>query len=140
MSYLHRVRLAFAGTFQADVSTVNNDVRNYRRPHPASPPHGLQNPTGSGAFRLIDCKVTGVGYEDGSWTDKDPVVGMRIAGAAGRTSAKLVDLDPQWQMASTPWGLEVRLTDGEEPAFFAGRYQPHAFRDLWLTRTVGQRN
>lgn len=29
MSYLNRLRLAFTGSFQADVSTVNNDVRHY---------------------------------------------------------------------------------------------------------------
>jgi hypothetical protein len=48
MSYLNVVRLAFAGTFQADVSTVNNDVRHfdnasfepaYQRPFLAEPLH-----------------------------------------------------------------------------------------------------
>ena len=29
MSYLNKLRLVFAGDFQADVSTVNNDVRHY---------------------------------------------------------------------------------------------------------------
>jgi hypothetical protein len=33
--------------------------------------NGWWNPTGSGAFRLIDCRVTDVWYEDGSFTD-DP--------------------------------------------------------------------
>lgn len=37
MSYLNAVRLHFSGSFQADVSTVNNDVRhfdvaNFQRP------------------------------------------------------------------------------------------------------------
>ncbi|WP_437294485.1 hypothetical protein [Sorangium sp. So ce426] len=29
MSFLNRIRLAFSGTFQADVSTVNNDVGHF---------------------------------------------------------------------------------------------------------------
>ena len=29
MSYLNNVRLIFSGTFQADISTVNNDVRHF---------------------------------------------------------------------------------------------------------------
>ncbi len=29
MSYLGNLRLVFSGDFQADVSTVNNDVRHY---------------------------------------------------------------------------------------------------------------
>ncbi|HEX5749928.1 MAG TPA: hypothetical protein VFZ09_27100 [Archangium sp.] len=152
MSFLHRVRLVFSGTFQADVSTVNNDVRHFDNAtfepsfqefQSKSGLNGWWNPTGSGAFRLLDCRVTGVWYEDGSFTDdpkRDPVIGMLIGGSTERTSGKLVDIDPQWQLASAPWGLEVRLTDGKVPAFFGGRYQPHAFRDLWFMRTQGQAN
>lgn len=148
MSFLNRVRLSFAGTFQADVSTVNNDVRHYDnatfRPsyqdlQRGPVLNGWWNPEGSGAFRLIDCRVTGVWYEDGSSTtdsEQDPAVGMWIGGSSGRTAGKLVDIDPQWQLASAPWGLEVRLTDGQTDAF-AGRYRTAAFRDLWFSRLAG---
>ncbi|ALG74955.1 hypothetical protein VY88_25670 [Azospirillum thiophilum] len=153
MSFLNPVRLVFSGIFQADVSTVNNDVRHYDNdtfepayqefqkslPNGAAVANGWWNPTGSGAFRLIDCRVTGLGFADGSFVegpDADPVLGMLIGGSTDRTSGKLVDLDPQWQMASTPWGLDVRLTDGRTPAFFGGRYQPNPFRDLWFNRNV----
>lgn len=148
MSYLNVVRLAFAGTFQADVSTVNNDVRHFDNAsfQPAyqdlqSPPslNGWWNPDGSGAFRLIDCRVTRVWYADGTTSADpatDPAVGMWIGGSAGRTSGKLVDIDPQWQLASAPWGLEMRLTDGEVD-LFGGRYRPAAFRDLWFSRLTG---
>lgn len=153
MSFLNPVRLVFSGIFQADVSTVNNDVRHYdsesfessyqefqqKLPSGATVANGWWNPTGSGAFRLIDCKVVGLGFADGSFVDTpgaDAALGMLIGGSTDRTSGKLVDLDPQWQMASAPWGLDVRLTDGKTPTFFGGRYQPNPFRDLWFNRNL----
>ena len=63
---------------------------------------------------MIDCRVSSVCYKDGtSQSDptKDPVIGMLIGGSNTRVSGKLVDLDPQWQMASQIWGLEVNLTN-----------------------------
>jgi hypothetical protein len=70
MSYLGLPRLSFAGLFEADVNTVNNDVRNYdtstfeprfQTPQEVLPDgkgtiyNGWWNPDGSNAFRLIDC-------------------------------------------------------------------------------------
>ncbi|CAO3440184.1 hypothetical protein [Azospirillum endophyticum] len=157
MSFLNPVRLVFSGIFQADVSTVNNDVRHYDSesfipvyqdfmktlPNGETAYNGWWNPTGSGAFHLIDCKVVGLGFANGSFVDTpgaDAALGMLIGGSTDRTSGKLVDLDPQWQSASTPWGLDVRLTDGKTPAFFGGRYQPNPFRDLWFTRNIKANN
>lgn len=152
MSFLNPVRLVFSGTFQADVSTVNNDVRHYDNAtfepsyqefQTKVSDNGWWNPTGSGAFRLIDCRVVGLGFEDGSFTNEpgaDPAMGLLIGGSNSRTSGKLVDIDPQWQLASQPWGLDVRLTNGTVPAFFGGRFQPNAFRDLWFSRSIGQSN
>jgi len=146
MSYLHPVRLAFAGLFQADMSTVNNDVRHYDNAsfepvfqdlQKGPSWNGWWNPNGSGAFRFVGCKVTAVWYGDGTSTSdpaEDPVVGMTITGADARTAGKLVDIDPQWQLASAPWGLKVRLTDGNGPDVFSGSYLPNAFRDLWFSR------
>ena len=114
MSYLNSLRLVFSGTFQADVSTVNNDVRHfdnasfepsYQEFNRGDDWNGWWNPTGSGAFRLIDCRVVGLGFEDGTFTGDpgaDPVMGMLIGGSNSRTSGKLVDIDPQWQLASEP--------------------------------------
>jgi hypothetical protein len=148
MSFLNNVRLVFSGRFQADVSTVNNDVRHFDNAtfEPAfqefqtkEAENGWWNPTGSGAFRLLDCKVVAVHYADGTSATSaraDPALGMRIAGSDDRTSGKIVDIDPQWQLASALWGLEVRLTDGNESGFFAGHYRPHAFRDLWFGRML----
>ena len=150
MSFLNPVRLAFAGTFQADVSTVNNDVRHYdnaafqpvfqdlQEPNTLN---GWWNPEGSGAFRLIDCRVTGLWYSDGtsaSTPSDDHIIGTWIGGSSRRTSGKIVDIDPQWQLASALWGLQVRLTAADGTEFMSGRYKPHPFRDLWFSRTVGQ--
>jgi hypothetical protein len=146
MSFLHPVRLAFAGRFQADVSTVNNDVRHYDRAtfepvfqqlQEGDELNGWWNPTGSGGFRLVGCRVTGAWYADGSATTDpamDPVIGTWITGAPDRAAAQLVDLDPQWQLASAPWGLAIRASDAQGAPFFSGEYKAHPFRDLWFGR------
>lgn len=113
MSTLDLPRLVFSGDFQADVSTVNNDVRHYdpkkfedrfQQPQTGLSSDGWWNPSGSGAFRLIDCTVRGVTYRDGSvpvpGSADHASSGLRITGTTTRVSGKLVDLDPQWQMAS----------------------------------------
>jgi hypothetical protein len=147
MSFLNNTRLVFSGSFQADVSTVNNDVRHFdnalweQRFQDFQKPDGTEdgwwNPVGTGAFRLIGCRITSVHYRDGtsaSSAAQDPAVGLMVAGANDRVAAKLVDLDPQWQQASEIWGLEVRLAAGQEPPLVQGRFLPSAFRDLTFTR------
>jgi len=92
---------------------------------------------GSGAFRLIGCRITSVHYKDGTSTDnpgRDPAVGALIGGANERVAAKLVDLDPQWQMASQIWGLEIRLSAGSDPPLAYGKFVTSAFRDLTFKR------
>ena len=103
MSYLAIPRMHFSGYFQADVSTVNNDVRHfdsskfqphYQLPETKERKNGWWNPEGTGAFRLVECKVTG-GNLDGRLLSKpedDPAIGMTLAGADGRVCGKLVDL------------------------------------------------
>jgi hypothetical protein len=147
MSYLNNTRLVFHGTFQADVSTVNNDVRHYSNAQweprfqdfqkPDGTEDGWWNPIGSGAFRLIGCRVSSAHYKDGTNTTsaaQDSAVGLMIGGANERVAAKLVDLDPQWQLASQIWGLEVRLSAGSEPPLAHGRFFHSAFRDLTFKR------
>ncbi|MDZ5646026.1 hypothetical protein [Nitrospirillum sp. BR 11828] len=152
MSYLNATRLVFSGRFQADPSTVNNDVRHYDSasflPEYQEYGHdgkaeGWWNPSGSGAFRLIDCVVRGVHYADGSSTDDpsvDPIVGMAVLDSNTRTSGKIVDIDPQWQLASQLWGLVVRLAKVDATGattLVGGKYAPNPFRDLWFTRVSG---
>ncbi len=132
MSYLDPIRLHFSGRFQADPSTVNNLTDNYD-PSTFDPANGLWNPTGSGAWRLVDCSVTRVCYSDGTSSVSatgDSAVGLRVIGANERVAGKLVDLDPQQQMVSQIWGLVVRLTNGTSD-LAKGPFQVAAFSDLW---------
>jgi hypothetical protein len=150
MSYLNAVRLVFSGQFQADPSTVNNDVRHFDNAafEPQWQDYGMDagwwNPDGSGAFRLINCVVRAVHYADGTSTDKpseDPVVGLAVLNANSRSSGKIVDLDPQWQLASQIWGMQVRLAEIRDNAtvtYVGGEFLVHPFRDLWFSRVSGK--
>jgi hypothetical protein len=134
MSYLSGPRLHFAGRFKADVSTVNNDVDNFN----TNQPDGEWNPGGSGTWQLIGCKVSGAVSANGSFARTaadDPIVGLAMTDAAPQR-AKIVDLDPQQQMVSQIWGLQLSLVNaGGDPAF-AGKFEVAAFSDLW-NRTPG---
>ncbi len=99
MSYQNHLRLVFAGDFQSDVSTINNDVRHFDNAtfeqrfqdfQSQTAWNGWWNPIGSGAFRLINCKIKSVGV-NGEITD-DPAVGLFIDGSNNRVGGKMVDL------------------------------------------------
>ena len=144
VTYLDGPRITFAGDFQADVSTVNNDVRHYdaatwqdrfAEPQTTTALNGWWNPTGSGAFRLVDCSVTGGvvgGVEPAAPTD--PALTARVADSADRNSGKMVDLDPQWQMASCIWGLVVRVVGQDGTELLRGELEPVPFRDIFFRR------
>ena len=149
MSYLGLPRLSFAGLFEADVNTVNNDVRNYdastfeprfQTPQEVLPDgkgtiyNGWWNPDGSNAFRLIDCSVTGGAGPDGA-AGGDRALALRLVAQYDRTAAKIVDLDPQFQFASALWGLRIALTDGKETLFSAALL-PTSFRDIYFGRLI----
>jgi hypothetical protein len=147
VSYLSSPRIHFAGRFQADTSTINNDVRHYdtqrfcddfQKPMEVMEGqiivyNGYWNPDGSGAWRLLGCKVTAA-VLDGCVFDRpemDPVVGLQVGGSNDRVAAKLVDLDPQQQMVSQIWGLSVRLEDACGIPAFSGEFEVTAFSDIW---------
>jgi hypothetical protein len=135
MSYLDGPRITFTGRFFGDVSTVNNDRASFQpSPQPPNPPPGRNwNPGGSATFDFLNCRVVGSeGASGAPMSVDDPARGLAIVGAADRSSAKLVDLDPDWQRSSQLWGLAVRLVDpatGEE--LLSGSFRVAAFRDLW---------
>src|ERR1044071_716814 len=88
MSYLGPLRLHFHGRFQADPSTVNNDIRHYnnatfeprfQEPKDGELANGWWNPDGMANFRLVGCRVSMVSYADGKTSKRDPVVGMSIS-------------------------------------------------------------
>lgn len=136
MSYLDGPRVSFTGRFFGDVPTSNNDKRSYQ---PSQAPIPAWNPGGGGTFDFLDCRVSGgEGASGAPMAAGDPVRGLSVVGAANRSSAKLVDLDPDWQNSSQIWGLVVRLVDpasGEE--VLSGSFRVAAFRDLWV-RQIAQ--
>jgi len=156
MSYLYTPRLVFAGQFQADVSTVNNDPEhfdsrtfqtNYELLQTGNSANGWWNPRGTGAWRFFGAKVQQVYYRDGTSSDDpnvDPVVGAAINGSDVRVEGKLVDLDPMQQMVSEIWGFQIvlqRFTPGgvgAPPLGFRGDFEVAAFADIWNRFPPGQ--
>ena len=145
MSYLNFPRLTFSGQFQADVSTVNNDTRHFdndtfeadfQKFPEKNQLNGWWNPVGTGIFRLNDCKITALLGPDGLATS-DLALGCVLGNSSDQPSGKLVDLDPDWQMASSIYGLSVTLTDANGVIVMQGDYQPNPFRDLWFSRAEG---
>lgn len=123
MSFLAAPRIAFNGRFLSDVSTINN----------ANPGGDVGwNPQGGGVFEFLNCKVSGAWHEFGAMVE-DPVVGYAVSGRPNGSSGKMVDLDPDWQMASQLWALWVRLFDPASGELaFIGRYTVSSFRDIWV--------
>jgi hypothetical protein len=132
VSYLAPPRIHFAGRFQAAVSTVNNDPTNFENATFGADSDVGWNPSGDGDWRLIGCGVTSALRSDGSAAADDPVLGCLVADSDRRAPAKLVDLDPQQQMVSTIWGLEIRICDVSGSTLLRGRFAPAAFADLWF--------
>lgn len=149
MSYLSTPRLIFAGQYQADVSTVNNDPEhfdtsnfrsNYQLPGNSN---GWWNPNGSGAWRFRGCSVQSVVYGDGTSCDDpnvDPIVGATINDADARVEGKLVDLDPEQQMVSQIWGFRVVLGQPQQPhgVSFGSDFEVAPFTDIWTRQPGGQ--
>lgn len=147
MSYLNPLRLHFAGQFQANVSTVNNDPGHYdNASFKASyqqmqgpgmvPPNGWFNPQGDAAWRFLGCTVTSAWMPTATQPlaavpASDPVLQYIVADSDGRVPAKLVDLDSEQQLVSEIWGLQVRIADAEGNTLMLGSFDPAAFADIW---------
>ncbi len=155
MSYLGWPRLHFSGRFQADTSTVNNDVRHYKNdafePQFQAPmvdlgsgqnqrTNGYWNPEGTAAWRMLGCKVTGATLPGGSITstEEDPVIGWGLAGSNDRVAGKLVDLDPQQQAVSEIWGLSIALDDLQGNRLLDSHFMVAAFIDLWKRQQLAE--
>lgn len=145
MSYLNALRLHFAGRFQANVSTVNNDpghfdnagfLPSYQQMQTNSTQwNGWFNPQGDAVWRLLGCRVTSAWMPDGE-VAVDPVLDCIVADSDSRAPAKLVDLDPEQQMVSEIWGLQVRIADSHGNTLLCGEFEPAAFTDIWDRDTV----
>ena len=138
MSYLGPLRLHFSGTFQAAPSTVNNDPAHYNnatfRPElqERGNDKGWWNPRGDASWRLIGCNVTAAWRADGTPASQDdPARSLLVADSDSHVAAKLADLDPEQQMVSEVWGLEIRLCDAADATLLRGRFEPAPFTDIW---------
>ncbi len=147
MSYLHPVRLHFAGRFRADVSTVNNNPEHFdtatftpifQRPLCCGGDRSNWQPAGTGSWRLLDVAVTRHTRLDGVATNlaDDVAVGLTVREAGDRASAKIVDLDPDQQGVSMLYGLGIGLVDAEGTEFMRGEFEPAAFFDLRSRRST----
>ncbi|MDQ3675252.1 MAG: hypothetical protein M3401_00385, partial [Actinomycetota bacterium] len=137
MTYLGPLRLHFHGQFQATVSTVNNSTTNFDNAtfQPQFQEQGNQgswNPGGDADWRLLGCEVTAATLADGSPAGADdPVLSCLVADSDRKVPGKLVDLDPEQQMCSMIFGLEVRVCDARGDTLVIGRFEPVAFTELW---------
>ncbi|WP_375412054.1 hypothetical protein [uncultured Bradyrhizobium sp.] len=142
MSYLNPTRVHFAGLFRADVSTVNNDDQHFDsatftpndQDYGDNTNNGWWQPSGTGAWRLCGCTITGAAW-DGKFATTgaaDPVVGLPLRNSSDRVDAKIVDLDPDQQMVSMIFGLEVRIADpASGTILMSGRFSPAPFMGMW---------
>ncbi|GGK73047.1 ferritin-like domain-containing protein [Mangrovihabitans endophyticus] len=140
MSYLGLPRICFAGTFQADVATINNAVPYYdnqlfepRFTWRMNLPdiNGLWNPRGTGSIRLSDIRITAALLPGGAAAD-DPIVDGRVADDDLRVNAKFADLDPENQMVPEIWGLRLRLLDVTGREALRADFRPAAMDDMWI--------
>lgn len=133
MSYLNRPRLTFAGSFNCNISTINNVPTNYDPQ--TTELDELWNPNGDGTF-WFSATVTQVTYLDGTTATtpaQDPIIGMPLTSLDYPYKGKMVDLDPEQQMVSEIWGMSVILGDKTNPGngLFQGGYRPSPFFSLW---------
>jgi len=142
MSYLNPLRLHFAGQYQTNVSTVNNDPNHFdNATFQASyqemqgpgmvPPNGWFNPQGDAAFRLLGCTINSAFTASGPVAGDDPVLTNIVADSDQAVPAKLVDLDSEQQLVSEIWGLTVRIADSSGNTLMSGQFEPAAFMDIW---------
>ena len=103
------------------------------RPDRSRPGNVAWNARGSGEWRLVGCAVTSAFGPGGAPAAvDDPVRRLVVADSDRQAPAKLVDLDPQQQLASTIWGLEVRLAEPDGRTRLVGRFAPASFTGIWI--------
>lgn len=134
MSYLSPLRLHFAGRFQANIPTINNDPRNY------DPAVKLPNPSdeymrGDCTWRLLGCSVTSAFDSRSRQVSRDPVLSLTVADSDRQAPAKIVDLDPQQQLSPVIFGLEIRLCDGRGRTLLRSKFTPASMADMFRLRT-----
>lgn len=141
MSYLNPLRLHFSGQFLAAPSTVNNDPTHYDNAtfkpeyqlrQQGQNMNGWWNPSGDANWRFMGCQVKSAFRADGSpVAPDDPVLTLIIADSDTRVTGKMADLDPEQQLVSELWGVEVRIATADGATLLRSRYEVAAFMDIW---------
>jgi hypothetical protein len=101
--------------------------------------NGSWNPRGTAVFRILDCSITG-GFLDGralTTSQDDSVIGLTLQNSTDRAPGKLVDLDPQQQMVSMIFGMQIRLAGPHAEALFEGGFKASPFTNLWKRQQTG---
>jgi hypothetical protein len=148
MSYLHAPRLVFTGDFLSDVSTVNNDTAHYNnttfQPNFQQPGRGATNgwwnPEGGAVFDFQNCSVKQIFLPDGTTQTShsgDLIIGQAVVGAEGRPTGKMVDLDPDAQMFSALWCVQLRICTANGDLLFKGDINTTSFRDIQMRQLDG---
>ena len=148
MSYLHAPRLIFTGDFLSDVSTVNNDTAHYNnatfKPNFQEPGQGATNgwwnPEGGAVFDFRNCSVQQIFLPDGTTQTApadDIIIGQAVVGAEGRPTGKMVDLDPDAQMYSALWCVQLRICTAKGDLLFKGDITTTSFRDIQMRQLDG---
>jgi len=96
--------------------------------------NGWWNPNGDASFRLIDCQIT-QGFINGESANTGDIY---VADSDQRVCGKIVDLDPEQQLVSELWGLEVRIVKPDGTALLKGKYKVAPFTDIWWQRPISQ--
>jgi hypothetical protein len=131
MSYLQSPRLHFSGEFIAEPSTLNNDPANITGPI-ADPGW---NPNGDHRFGFFNAKVSALAEGAEVTTTGDPLIAGQVT-TPGSPVAKIVDLDVDVQMASTVYGMNVSIADGQGNRV-RGAMASASFRDFSGARLLG---
>jgi len=148
MSYLHLPRIIFSGDFISDVSTVNNDPAHYNnntfqpsfQEYGTGAKNGWWNPEGGATFDFQDCIIRKITYADNTVEDQpglESLVGQLIKSPGGRSTGKMVDLDPQQQGVSQLWAVRLRILTKDDELLLEGDIDTTAFRDLQLRQYDG---
>ncbi len=130
MSYLHLPRLHFYGKFKTTPSTLNNTPQNF---DPKTPVEELKqdwNPTGAHWWMFQSVKITSLHFPGTRKPASDALIGAEVRTTNEPHVAKLVDLDPQQQLTSEIFGMQLKIGHAHSNYVIAN-FRTVAFSDLF---------
>ena len=130
-------RIHFAGHFRADPNTRNNVNCNYDADYGIDYNFSRDYTfNGTGEFSFFNCKVKSVVTKDGLISKTDPIVNSPIVNNENMTFPKLVDLDVDYQLIKTVYGMRFGVNwkneNETETLAFQGDWGLNVLaQDLW---------